>query len=131
MDVKAGQTLFSIRCGHRMIPFQAPISGRVTKVNKYLSEHLEGLDITPYGKNWICVVDAENLHAELPKLKIGKTAVSYFQAEIDNFIESVGQGRGEENGSNGSGARDSLHSGQMGNLEDREWNIVVSKFFKR
>ena len=131
MTVNGGQSLFSIRCGHRMIPFQAPITGRVTRVNKYLGEHLEALDITPYGKNWICVVDAENLDAELPKLKIGKTAVSFFQAEIDDFIESVDQSQAGGNGSNGSQTNDSLHAGQMGRLEDREWNIVVSKFFRR
>ncbi|MFH0990757.1 MAG: response regulator [bacterium] len=126
MTVNAGQPLFSIRCGHRMIPFQAPVSGRVTKINKYLGEHLEALEITPYGRNWICVVDAENFDAELSKLKIGKTAVSFFQTEIDHFIKSVGRPNGGGNGSN-----DSLHSGQMGKLEDREWNIVVSKFFRR
>jgi CheY-like chemotaxis protein/glycine cleavage system H lipoate-binding protein len=131
MAVNAGQPLFSVRVGHRMIPFQAPISGRVTKINKYLGEHLEALDITPYGKNWICIVDAENLDAELPKLKIGKTAVSFFQTEIDHFIESVGQPHEGGNGSNGAETHDSLHAGQMGSLEDREWNLVVSKFFKR
>lgn len=131
MNVKAGQSLFSIRCGRRVIPFQAPISGRVTKVNKYLSEHLEALDITPYGKNWVCVVDAEDFDAELPRLKIGKTAVNFFQTEIDELLESVGHRPNGGNGGNGSGKGDALYPGQLESLEDRQWNILVSRFFRR
>jgi CheY-like chemotaxis protein len=131
MTVKAGQPLFSIRHGNRTIPFQAPISGRVTKLNKLLNEHLEALDITPYGRNWICVIDADDFDAEFQKLKIGKTAVSFYQTEIDHFIESIGESNGGGNGSMGGKASESLHVGQMENLGDREWNIIVNKFFKR
>jgi len=131
MTVKAGQPLFSIRHGHRTIPFQAPVSGRVTKVNRLLNEHLEALDVTPYGRNWICVIDADDLDAELQKLKIGKTAVSFYQTEIDHFLESIGDSHGRGNGSIGAGMRGSLHVGQMEDLGEREWNNIVNKFFRR
>lgn len=131
MAVKAGQPLFSIRHGHRAVPFQAPISGRVTKVNKWLNEHLEALDVTPYGKNWVCMVDADDFDAELQRLKIGKAAVSFYQTEIDHFIESVGKSHGKGNGSNGKELRESLQAGEMENLGDHEWTSIVNKFFKR
>jgi len=131
MTVKAGQPLFSIRLGHRAIPFQAPISGRVTKVNKWLNEHLEALDVTPYGRNWICVVDADDFDAELQKLKIGKAAVNFYQTEIDHFIESVGKSDVGGNGRGGKDLHESLYVGQLENLGDNEWNAIVNKFFRR
>lgn len=131
MSVKAGQPLFCIRHGHRTLPFQSPISGRVTKVNKLLSDHLDALDVTPYGRNWICIVDADDLDAELKNLKIGKTAVSFYQTEIDQFMESIKESRGGGNGSIGVGTGDSLYLGQLENLDDREWNSIIGKFFGR
>jgi CheY-like chemotaxis protein/glycine cleavage system H lipoate-binding protein len=131
MSVKAGQALFSVRHGHRTVPFQAPISGRVTKVNKWLNEHLEALDVTPYGRNWVCIVDADDFDAELQRLKIGKAAVSFYQTEIDHFMESVGKSHGGGNGNGGKEVRESLHVGQMENLGDHEWVTIVNKFFKR
>ena len=131
MNVKAGQPLFSIRHGHRILPFRAPVSGRVMKVNKLLGDHLDALDVTPYGRNWICVIDADDLDAELKNLKIGKTAVSFYQTEIEQFIESFKEARGGGNGTGGAVPGDSLYMGQLENLADREWNIIVGKFFGR
>ena len=130
MSVKAGQPLFSVRHGQRTLPFQAPVSGRVTKVNKLLSDRLEALDVTPYGRNWICKIDADDLDTELKGLKIGKTAVNFYQAEIDHFVESIKETGGTGNGSLGAGSGESLHVGQLANLDDHEWNMIVGKFFR-
>jgi hypothetical protein len=108
--------------------FEAPISGQVTKINKYLGEHLESLDVTPYGQNWICTIDADDFDSELGKLKIGKSAVSFYQTEIDRFLASVKDSL--RAGANAEEiAREQLHVGHMESLEDNEWNEVANKFF--
>jgi CheY-like chemotaxis protein/glycine cleavage system H lipoate-binding protein len=130
MSVKVGQSLFSVRLGSRTMSFAAPISGRVTKINKYLGEHLDSLEATPYGQNWICTIDAEDFDGELPKLKIGKAAVSFYQTEIDRFMTSVKEA--QKAGSKApESALEPLHVGQMENLEENEWNEVAQKFFGR
>lgn len=130
MKVQAGQPLFSMRLGKRTVAFNSPISGQVTKINKYLSENLGGLDATPYGLNWICAIDADDFDSELKNLKIGKAAVSFYQEEIDRFLTTLKK-------SHRAGAREeevsaeSLHVGQMESLEDSDWNEVANKFFRR
>ena len=130
MKVKAGQSLFSIRLGKRTIAFESPISGQVTKINKYLSENLGSLDVTPYGQNWICTIDADDFDGELKNLKIGKSAVSFYQTEIDRFLASVRESQ-REGADAGVAEREALHVGQMETLKDGEWNEVAKMFFKR
>ncbi|HTY38726.1 MAG TPA: response regulator [Bacteroidota bacterium] len=129
MKVKAGQPLFSIRFGTRTMPFVSPISGQVTKVNKFLSENLGTLDTTPYGHNWICTIDADDFDADLKNLKIGKAAVSFYQKEIDRFLASVKKVQKKVNSE--SEEPEQLHVGQMEALDDAAWNEVASTFFKR
>jgi len=130
MKVKAGQPLFSIRVGKRTMAFEAPISGQVTKINKYLGEHLGSLDVTPYGQNWICTIDADDFDAELGKLKIGKSAVSFYQTEIDRFLGTMKDA--QRAGANAEEiTQESLHVGQMESLDDGVWNEVANKFFRR
>ncbi|MCX6133843.1 MAG: response regulator [Ignavibacteriales bacterium] len=130
MKVKAGQSLFSIRLGKRTTAFESPVSGQVTKINKYLVENLGSLDATPYGQNWICTIDADDFDGELKNLKIGKSAVSFYQTEIDRFLVSVKEF--QPAGANAEEpARESLHVGQMETLGDGEWNQVAKKFFRR
>src|SRR3990172_7296927 len=89
MNVKKGQPLFYVKQGYRTIPFNAPVSGRVAKVNSALKRDLKALDMTPYGENWVCTVDAEDLDSDLPKLKIGKAAVSFYHDELEHMHEHV------------------------------------------
>ncbi len=130
MKVTAGQSLFSIRLGKRTIAFEAPISGQVTRINKYLGENLGSLEATPYGQNWICIIDADDFDGELKKLKIGKSAVSFYQAEIDRFLASVRESQ-RTGASVEEIAREPLHVGHMEGLEDDAWNEVANKFFRR
>jgi FixJ family two-component response regulator/glycine cleavage system H lipoate-binding protein len=130
MKVIAGQTLFSLRLGKRTAAFAAPVSGQVTKINKYLGENLGSLEATPYGQNWICAIDADDVDAELKKLKIGKSAVSFYQTEIDRFLASVRESQRARADADET-ARAPLHIGQMESLEDNVWNEVAKKFFRQ
>jgi CheY-like chemotaxis protein len=89
MNIKAGDPLFSVNQAHRRAQFHSPLSGRVVKINEELRKNGTRLEETPYGESWICVIEGENLDAELPRLKIGKSAVSFFQEEIERFALGV------------------------------------------
>lgn len=125
MSVTKGQPLFKINQGNRSISFIAPVSGVVKSVNHVLAEDLEFLDFTPYEKNWICSIDADHLDIELPQLKIGKTAVDYYQKEIDKYIALIKEKAKEEVASN------ELYWGQLENLDEKDWYFIVSEFFNK
>lgn len=120
-NVNAGQPLFSVTQGQRRAPFHAPVSGKVLKVNDSLAGNADAVEEQPYGRNWICVIDGENLDAELPGLKIGKSAVIFFQEEIDRF-QAFLQGTDFP----GSGL---LYTGAFEKLSDGDWESAVGQFF--
>ncbi len=123
-SVKAGQTLFGIEQLGRQARFHAPVSGKVVKVNERLGRNCARLDETPYGKNWICVIDGEILDAELPGLKIGKSAVAFFQEEIERFLEFLHKADGADVDDPAS-----LCLGAIEKLEGDRWQSAVEEFF--
>ncbi|MBE0558553.1 MAG: histidine kinase, partial [Proteobacteria bacterium] len=131
MMVKRGQPLFSVRQGQRAIPFRSPVSGKVIGINSRLREHIETLDITPYERNWVCAVDADELDAEIQDLRIGKAAVSFYQEEISAFRESIRKAVRGGNGSSEEKLTNDLYVGILEHLDDREWGKIVKKFFDR
>lgn len=130
MNVKAGQPLFTIKQGNKTITFNSPVSGKVSQLNTILAENLESLDITPYGKNWICALDTENIDSEIKEMAIGKAAVSFFQEDIEKFktlMNNILQSekKGDEY------LEDKLYVGQLEKLSDVNWNKIVTEFFAR
>jgi CheY-like chemotaxis protein/glycine cleavage system H lipoate-binding protein len=129
MAVKAGQPLFCLRQKHRRAQFFAPVSGQVVKVNSALGEDCESLELTPYQKNWICVIDGDSLDAELPALKVGKSAVALFQEDINRFREfrrSV-----LKKGAPADGTEETLCIGELEQLDDAQWEAAVKEFLRR
>jgi CheY-like chemotaxis protein len=124
-SIRAGQPLFAIRQGERRIRFRAPISGQVVKVNERLGRNCARLDETSYGRNWICMMAGDDLDAELPDLKIGKSAVALFHEDIDRFQAFV-----EKMGGGEPGDPASLCIGAFEKLDDSQWDKAVSAFFK-
>ncbi len=129
--ITRGQILFSVKQGYRTIPFKSPVTGRVAAVNATLKESAESLEATPYERNWVCMIDADDLDTELRDLKIGKSAVSFYQDEIDHlrgYLKPV-----EGNGQDGVGHPS--HGGQfvgtMENLNDVQWEVTVNEFFAK
>ncbi len=130
MTIAKGQNLFSAKQGNRVVSFNSPLSGKVTKINKFLKENIEVLNQNPYEENWVCAIDSDNLDTELTQLKIGKAAVSFYHSDIDNFknfIQKIPKIEKENAGIN----NEELFVGQLENLDDKNWSIFVSEFFKR
>jgi CheY-like chemotaxis protein/glycine cleavage system H lipoate-binding protein len=128
MEISKGQTLFNVKRGSKTISFKSPLSGKVAKVNSELIENLDSLDVTPYEKNWICIIDADNLDTELQDMKIGNAAVNFYQEKIDSaqaYLKDklVSKGKIKEEESNNV-----LHYGVVGKLDDFEIEEFVEKF---
>ena len=123
MNIKAGQPLFTIKQGQKSIVFNSPVSGKITRTNTLLKANLESLDATPYDTNWICVIDAEDFDIEIKNLNIGKAAVTFYQDELDHFIElrkTTAKAKDEQ-----------LYIGEFEKFSDAEWEKMVNEFFKK
>jgi CheY-like chemotaxis protein len=126
MIARAGQPLFGVNQGHRRAQFNAPLSGKVVKINEDLRKNSAMLEDMPYGSNWICVIEGDDLDAELPRLKIGTSAVALFQEDIDRFQDVVQKADGHD-------ASDpaSLSIGAIEQLDDARWETTVKEMFGR
>lgn len=126
MEVKKGQTLFNVTANGKVIQFISPVSGKVSKINNTLKEDLETLDITPYEKNWVCIIDADVLENELPEMKIGNAAVQFYQDEIDEaqkFIKERIQDKLKADEMDNI-----LHFGVVGKMDEYQQNEFIEKF---
>jgi CheY-like chemotaxis protein len=126
MNVKAGQPLFSVNQGHRRAQFHAPLSGKVVKVNEVLRENWAMLEETPFGESWVCVIEGDDLDAELSQLKIGKSAVAFIQEDIYRFQDFAKQASSLEDSDPAT-----LCIGAIENLDDAGWEASVKEFFGR
>jgi CheY-like chemotaxis protein len=130
MTVKRGQPLFSIRKGNRRVTFRAPLSGKVVNTKTSFTHSTDALERTPYENNWICIIDADQLDAELPELKIGNAAVAFYRDDLERFrtmarrMTRVVTG-GEEN------KGDEMYAGELQDFSDRDFTEIVSAFFER
>lgn len=125
MTVKAGQPLFRVRQKSRSVQFHAPAGGRVVKINQALNEDPEALEMTPYHKNWVCVIEGDNLDVDVPALKIGRSAVALFQDDIDRFrtaVKGLADRRARPDGE--------LSIGELGELDDAQRETLVKEFFR-
>lgn len=129
MTVKKGQSLFTIEQGTRNIAFKSPLSGKVKEINKFINEEIDSLNVTSYDQNWICEIDPDDLDVELPKLKIGKSAVSFFQDDIERLKDMKRKLKtGKETD---FGQKDIIYSGEMEKLDDISWKRFSEAFFEK
>jgi CheY-like chemotaxis protein/glycine cleavage system H lipoate-binding protein len=131
MQVKAGQPLFTIRQGNRKVSFSAPVSGIVKSINTLLKEDPDALDITSYERNWFCAIDTDNIDNEIKDLHIGKSAVSFYQKDIDHFKTIMKDIVKTEKKEDEYVNENQLYIGQLEKLNDVNWEKVVSEFFRR
>jgi CheY-like chemotaxis protein len=125
--VQAGQPLFAVRQKGRVARFPAPVSGRISRLNPALRLTGSGLEVTPYGRHWICEMESETLDTELPALKIGKAAVALFQEDLTKarvFLQELTRKE--------SAARlpdQPISIGEMEQLTDAQWAQATAQFF--
>ena len=127
LSVKKGQPLFTVKQQNRTVTFNSPVSGKVKEINKPLSVDLESIEISPYENNWICQIDADELDSEIPQLKIGKAAVTFFEYDIERLQalqKKIRTGSGDEDNL-------SLYIGEMEKLDDVSWKRYCNEFFDK
>jgi len=129
MIIKSGQPLFSIKQGTRSITFNSPISGKITRINTILNTNLEALDITPYDTNWICIIDADDIDSEIKNLKLGKTAVNFYQDDLDHFIDL--RKKIIPKGKTTPATEEQLYIGEFEQFDDSSWEKMSAEFFKK
>ncbi|TFH01684.1 MAG: response regulator [Calditrichales bacterium] len=126
-----GDALFNIKQNRRTLPFKSPVSGKIIKVNLRLAEDPGDITENPYNENWICMIDADHIDKELGELKIGRSAVGFFQEEITScrahFKDIVEKRKRDKSlaGVNG------FCFGKIDSLTDPEWKRLTLKFFAK
>jgi len=129
MTVKKGQSLFTIEQGTRNISFKSPVSGKVKEANKFINEEIDSLNVTSYDQNWICEIDADELDSEIPSLKIGKSAVSFYQDDIERLQSLKKKTKtGKETELEPEGV---IFAGEMEKLDDISWKRFAEEFFEK
>jgi CheY-like chemotaxis protein len=129
MTVKKGQSLFTIEQGTRNISFKSPVSGKVKEINKFINEEIDSLNVTSYDQNWICEIDADELDSEIPSLKIGKSAVSFYQEDIERLQALKKKTKtGKEAELEPEGI---IFAGEMEKLDDISWKRFAEEFFEK
>jgi len=129
MEVKKGQHLFSIRFKTHSIPFNSPISGKVTKTNKGLIDELDLLDITSYDKNWICCIEGSQLDDELKELKIGNAAVDFYNEDIDRLQDYIKKYVTSTMDETRVPADGHIYIGELEVLKEKDLNAIINDFF--
>ena len=129
MTVKKGQSLFTIEQGTRNISFKSPVSGKVKEINKFINEEIDSLNVTSYDQNWICEIDTDELDSEIPTLKIGKSAVSFYQEDIERLQALKKKTKtGKEAELEPEGL---IFAGEMEKLDDISWKRFAEEFFEK
>ena len=129
MVVKKGQSLYTVNQGQKSLSFKSPVSGKVKEVNKFINDELDSLNLSPYEINWICTIDADELDIELPALKIGKAAVSFYQEDIDKLQQlkkKIKTGKDSQPEPNGV-----IFAGEMEKLDEISWKRFSEEFFEK
>lgn len=129
MNVKAGQPLFTIKQGNRSITFNSHTTGKVSQVNTLLKENLTALEVTPYEKNWICALDADNIDEEIKGMYIGKSAIAFYQDDIEKCKFLIKDLLKSEKREGDYVEEDQIYIGQLEELSDVNWQKVVTEFF--
>jgi CheY-like chemotaxis protein/glycine cleavage system H lipoate-binding protein len=80
--VRRGDPLVTLQRGETTVRVAAPLSGRVAAVNPALLPNPEALGRSPYDDGWVCLLEADDLAAQLAALRIGVPVVDWYQAEI-------------------------------------------------
>jgi CheY-like chemotaxis protein len=129
MSVKKGQSLFTVNQDQKSLSFKSPVSGKVKEVNKFINDELDSLNLSPYDINWICTIDADELDSELPTLKIGRSAVSFYQEDIErlqSLKKKIKTGKEAELEPNGA-----IFAGEMEKLDEISWKRFAKEFFEK
>jgi CheY-like chemotaxis protein len=126
-QVKKGEPLFTVIQQDDRISFYSPFSGTVKEINKFLIKDVKSLEKSPYNDNWICKIKPQELDTQIKQLKIGVTAVSLIQDDIEEllkFKKKRSSGNEEEN-------IGCLYIGEMEKLDTESRKLLKDILFNK
>ncbi len=87
VKVREGQPFASIHQGRRIATLRAPLDGVVCAVNGELAKMPGLLKQDPYTRGWFVAVRPTNLSTDLARLRVGKDALAWLEAELARLEE--------------------------------------------
>jgi len=81
-----GDDLMQLRHGGRHVSIKAPVSGKVTRVNRLLSKSPDLVNHQPYDAGWIVEMSAPELAKDEGHLFSGQEARQWFREDVDTLI---------------------------------------------
>ena len=87
-SINRGEELFSLVHEGKTIPVLSPLTGKISGVNSKLIDQPGLVNAKPYEIGWTCELATTRLSEEVPTFMIGANAVSWYQGEIDRYMEN-------------------------------------------
>ncbi len=116
--IQRGETLFSLHCGSLVAHIPAPVSGKILAINEALLHSPGILKTSPFESGWVCSVEPLNLAADLQTMKIGPDTTSWYEAEVDTYMQLLKD-------------HAKPHTPPAGATSETElWQAVVKKFLQ-
>ena len=85
-----GASLCRLARGDQRAQLSAPVAGKVIDVNGRAERHPDIASKSPYEEGWLVAVEAEDLAADLARLRIGKPVAAWYQDEIERLRHAQG-----------------------------------------
>jgi glycine cleavage system H protein len=83
--IRKGELLAGIDHNGKVLKIYSPISGRVEKINRLLTENPSAINEDPYERGWICKIDPARWIEETDTYYIADEALAWTKAELLRF----------------------------------------------
>ena len=87
-SIAQGDVICKVQQHGKVFEVISPVSGYIEAVNFSLEENPALINASPYASGWLCRIAPENLSTDLPALRIGASAISWYQKEVDALAAS-------------------------------------------
>ncbi len=133
VKVKQGEPLVAIRQGGRTAMLPAPVDGVVCAVNSELEKAPGLLKRDPYTRGWLVALRPTNLAANLSRMSVGESALTWLKGELTRFREYLFVTLTiKRDALVGATAADGgiLADGLLEHLDDETWAGFQAKFLR-
>ncbi len=133
VEVKQGEPFVAIRQGGRTAMLPAPVDGVVCAVNAELEKTPGLLRRDPYTRGWLVALRPTNFTANLSRLTVGETALTWLKGELTRLQEFLYVTLTlKRDALVGATAADGglLADGLLEHLDDATWSDFQTKFLR-
>ena len=87
--IRKGEVLAGIEHNGKILKVYSPISGRVEKTNRLLTEDPQAINDDPYEKGWICKINPAGWMEETDSYLLADEALAWTKAELQRFKDFI------------------------------------------